>query len=204
MSELDVDNLDADSIELDTGMLLLNHEFLREALRELLRSRRLLDPCAARTWAIQRKRGAHRLPRTDTFLHPILEGLHHGLLPVQRRVLSRFQKLLRFSVGLEYLRCHDGDFEVLGICKVNAICFWYQCIDFPNAKYLDVAIVAAKVLEAHANLKEFRETAQHPTLHREKPVVHALEYGMRECIRMRKPVSAAPFLDSSGARGTRV
>ena len=50
------------------------------------------------------------------------------------------------------------------------------------------------MLEPHRKLKELLEMAQHPTLHQEKPVVQAIEYGMRECIRMRKPVSATFFL----------
>ena len=50
------------------------------------------------------------------------------------------------------------------------------------------------MLEPHRKIRELLEMAQHPTLHLEKPVVQAIEYGMRECIRMRKPVSATFFL----------
>ena len=35
--------------------------------------------------------------------------------------------------------------------------------------------------------------AQHPTLHREKPAVQALEYGMRECIRDEEACERRPF-----------
>ena len=58
--------------------------------------------------------------------------------------------------------------------KAAFTAFTAHCIDFPNAKYLEVAVVAAKVLEAHRKLKELLEMAQHPALHREKPVVQAL------------------------------
>ena len=78
--------------------------------------------------------------------------------------------------------------------KATFTAFTAHCIDFPNAQYLEVAVVAAKVLEPHRKIRELLEMAQHPTLHLEKPVVQAIEYGMRECIRMRKPVSATFFL----------
>ena len=57
----------------------------------------------------------------DTFPHPVLESLHGRLLPVQRRVLSHFQKLLKLAVCLEHLRRHDGDFEVFCFRKVDAM-----------------------------------------------------------------------------------
>ena len=78
--------------------------------------------------------------------------------------------------------------------KAAFAAFTAHCIDIPSAKYLEVAIVAAKVLEAHRTPKELPEMAQHPTLLREKPVVHALGYGINEGFRVMKPVSAAFFL----------
>ena len=71
--------------------------------------------------AREKKGGAHRLPHADTFPHPVLDSLHDGLLQVQRRVLSHFQKLSNFAVWLEHLRRHDGDFEVLCIREVDAM-----------------------------------------------------------------------------------
>ena len=68
--------------------------------------------------------------------------------------------------------------------KAAFTAFTVHCIDFPSAEYLEIAVVAMKVLEAHPKLKELLGMAPSPTLHREKPVVKALEYRINECIRM--------------------
>ena len=71
--------------------------------------------------AREKKGGAHRLHHTETFINPVPESMHHGLLPEQRRVLGHFRKLLRCAVCLEHLRRHDGDFEVFCTRNVDAM-----------------------------------------------------------------------------------
>lgn len=72
---------------------------------------------------------------------------------------------------LDLYRCYVCTCAMGSQSKAIFATFMAHYIDSPNAQYLEVDVVAVKGLEAHRKLKGLIEMAQHPTMHREKPVV---------------------------------